>query len=193
MPGDQKPIAGSHRTAFRNAKAVGKIDPEQRIEVTVRVRPRQAGADLRARVMEMAAKRPSERTYMSREELVAGRGADPEDLAKIDQFAHAHSLTVVETSIPKRIVRLAGTVENLSRAFGVRLQKYKSKDVVYRGRTGPVYVPSELAEIVEGVFGLDNRPVAKPHYRRFQRPAPERGRVSARRGLAKGKARKQVA
>ena len=190
MPRDQKPIVGSHRTPFRNAKAVGKIDPEQRVEVTVRVRPRQAGADLHARVMEMAAKRPSERTYMSREELVAGRGADPEDLAKIDQFAHAHGLTVVETSIPKRIVRLAGTVESLSRAFGVRLQKYKSKDVVYRGRTGPVYVPSELADIVEGVFGLDNRPVAKPHYRRLQRPAPGRGRVSARRGLARGKARK---
>src|SRR5713226_3557791 len=112
MPRDQKPVAGSHRTALRNARAVGK--------------------------------------------------ADPEDLAKIDAFAHAHRLTVVETSIPKRTVRLSGTVADLSQAFGVRLQKYKFKEVTYRGRTGPVYVPSELAEVVEGVFGLDNRPVAKP-------------------------------
>ncbi len=187
MPRDQKPIAGSHRTPFRNAKVVGKVDSNQRVEVTVRVRPRKADADLHARVMEMAAKPPSQRTYLSREDLVASRGADPEDLAKIDAFAHSYNLTVVETSVPKRTVRLAGTVADLSRAFGVRLQKYKAKDISYRGRTGPVYVPSELADIVEGVFGLDNRPIAKPHYRRFQSSATARKRAGARPRSTKGK------
>src|SRR5262249_55942719 len=32
-------------------------------------------------------------------------------------------------------------------------------------RTGPVHVPDQLADIVEGVFGLDDRPQAKPHLR----------------------------
>jgi len=36
----------------------------------------------------------------------------------------------------------------------------------YRGRTGAVRMPAELKGIVEGVFGLDNRPQAKPHFRR---------------------------
>jgi kumamolisin len=38
----------------------------------------------------------------------------------------------------------------------------------YRGRTGTVQIPSQLAGIVVGVFGLDNRPFAKPHFRRFK-------------------------
>src|SRR5262249_44688015 len=32
--------------------------------------------------------------------------------------------------------------------------------------TGPVHVPLVLDGIVQGVFGLDNRPAAKPHFRR---------------------------
>ncbi|HEV2494423.1 MAG TPA: S53 family peptidase [Terriglobia bacterium] len=190
MPRDQKPVAGSHRTPFRNAKPVGKVAADQRVEVTLRVRPRKADTDSRAAVMAMGAKRPSERSYLSREDLGATRGADPEDLARIDQFAHTYNLTVVETSVPKRTVRLSGTVADLSRAFGVQLQKYKSKEVVYRGRTGPVYVPSELADIVEGVFGLDNRPVAKPHFRRLESPAGKRKQTGAHRGVGKGKAGK---
>jgi kumamolisin len=35
----------------------------------------------------------------------------------------------------------------------------------YRGRRGPIYIPTELANIVQGVFGLDDRPAAKPHIR----------------------------
>lgn len=165
MPSDLKPIMGSQRTPLRNAKAVGKVDRKQHIEVTVRVRSRSGDAERDARIMETNSKHPSERTYLSREDLAAHRGADPEDLAKIDAFAHAHHLTVIETSIPKRTVRLAGTADDLSQAFGVQLRMYKSKEFAYRGRTGPVYVPRELAKIVEGVFGLDNRPVARPRYR----------------------------
>ena len=114
MPSDLKPVAGSQRTPLRDAKAVGKVDLKHHIEVTVRVRSRSADAEWDARIMETNSKHPSERTYLSREDLAAHRGADPEDLAKIDAFAHAHHLTVIETSIPKRAIRLAGTADDLS-------------------------------------------------------------------------------
>src|SRR5262249_25984671 len=44
----------------------------------------------------------------------------------------------------------------------------------YRGRTGSIHVPTEIHDIVEGVFGLDNRPQAKPHFRTYQ-PAERMG------------------
>jgi kumamolisin len=66
----------------------------------------------------------------------------------------------MEASIPKRAVRLSGTVKCFDRAFGVNLKNYFSKEVTYRGRTGHVYVPDKLAKVIEGVFGLDNRPLA---------------------------------
>ena len=146
MPSDLKPVAGSQRTPLRNAKAVGKVDLKHHIEVTVRVRSRSADAEWDARIMETNSKHPSERTYLSREDLAAHRGADPEDLAKIDAFAHAHHLTVIETSIPKRTVRLAGTADDLSHAFGVRLRMYRSKDIIYRGRSGPVLCAKQACQ-----------------------------------------------
>src|SRR5205823_189509 len=36
----------------------------------------------------------------------------------------------------------------------------------YRGRVGTVHVPDDIAAIVEGVFGLDDRPQARPQVRR---------------------------
>ena len=149
------------------AKDVGAIDPKAEAEVTLRVRSQTSKTDLQQRLQSSAAKPPSERTYLSRAEFTQLHGANPDDLAKIDQFAHNYHLTVVESSIPKRIVRLRGTLADLQAAFGVTLRRYRSKQVAYRGRTGPVYIPKELEGIVEGVFGLDNRPVAKPHYRQL--------------------------
>jgi len=54
----------------------------------------------------------------------------------------------------------------MSEAFGVYLAHYQTPAGMHRGRTGVVTVPEDLAEIIEGVFGLDNRPQAKPHFRR---------------------------
>jgi kumamolisin len=37
---------------------------------------------------------------------------------------------------------------------------------LYRGHLGPISVPAELNGIVTGVFGLDERPVARPYFRK---------------------------
>jgi kumamolisin len=165
MISDRK-VAGSHRTPLRGAKIVGTVDPNQRIEVSVRVCPRTRDLEWEKRMLEMSSKLPIERSYLTRENLAAVRGADPEVLAKVEVFAHANHLTVLDSSIPKRTVRLAGKVADFCHAFGVQLRKYGSKNVTYRGRSGFVYVPKELEEVVEGVFGLDNRRLGRPHFRR---------------------------
>ena len=58
----------------------------------------------------LAMQTDAQRHYLSREEFEAERGADPEDIAAIEAFAQEHNLTVVETSLAKRTIRLAGTV-----------------------------------------------------------------------------------
>ncbi|MGD0801386.1 MAG: S53 family peptidase, partial [Terracidiphilus sp.] len=42
---------------------------------------------------------------------------------------------------------------------------YDHPDGNYRGRMGAIQIPEELAVIVKGVFGLDDRPAAKPQFR----------------------------
>jgi kumamolisin len=61
-----------------------------------------------------------------------------------------------------RKVVLSGTLKELSEAFGAKLNNYEHPQGSYRGRSGPIYLPKELVPAVEGVFGLDNRCMARP-------------------------------
>ena len=93
-------------------------------------------------------------------------------MTKVEAFAHQHNLTVAEVSLPRRTVVLSGSIANMSAAFGVTLENYEHPDGNFRGRTGSVTVPSDLGGVVEGVFGLDNRPQARPRCTGF-RPIAE--------------------
>jgi kumamolisin len=157
------PLPGSERTALPSARPMGAANPAARIEVTVVVRPRPTGEGVAAAAS--SAQLPRERQYLTRAELATATGADPNDVAKVEDFARAHGLDIVETSIPRRSVVLAGTVAAFSAAFGVELQQYEHPGGTYRGRTGPIHVPEELASIVQAVLGLDDRPQAAPHFR----------------------------
>src|SRR5439155_945775 len=147
---------------------------DKRIEITVLVRRRNSDSgdgDAGQAAIRLGTRLPAERRYLSREEFTAARGADPADLAKIDAFAHEHNLTVVQTSIPRRMVKLAGSIADVMAAFRTNLKRYRIGRRIFRGRTGALSVPNELANIVVGVFGLDNRPAANPHYRRLDQIA----------------------
>jgi kumamolisin len=160
------PVSGSERAAVPGAQVIGAPEANERIEVTVVLRRRPSNEDLAASTTTQGARPPRERQHLQREEFAARHGAHPDDVAKIREFAREHNLDVVEVSLPRRSVRLAGTVANLSAAFNVKLAHYRHGEAVFRSRTGSVYVPSDLQEIVKGVLGFTNRPVARPHYRR---------------------------
>jgi kumamolisin len=162
------PLRGSEKKPVAAAEVVGELQPEERFEVTVRVRAR-AAHDLVAQVNQLAAQPAESRQHLSRQEFADRFGADPADLARIESFAKAHGLNVVQSSAGRRSVVLGGTVANISTAFGVKLDLYDHPDGgTFRGRQGAIYIPSELDGIVEGVFGLDDRPAAQPHFRRIE-------------------------
>ena len=160
------PISGSERRARPGAREAGAPDPNERISVSVLLRPRKPLTDL-ASGPHLGAN-VKERRYLSREEFAAQYGANPDDVAKVEAFAHDNNLTVVEASLARRTVVLSGTLAALSTAFGVKLVNYQHPEGNFRGRTGPVQVPEELAGTVQAVFGFDNRRMAKPRSRCFK-------------------------
>lgn len=87
--------------------------------------------------------------------------ADPEDLDKVSEFAKSMGLTVKEINSTRRTVKVSGTVKQMNKAFAVKLGRYRSPEETYRGREGFVSLPKSIADLVEGVFGLDNRRMAK--------------------------------
>ena len=163
-------LSGSERSAMPGAKAAGAVDPNEPIEVTVRLRRRGKKQPSDEDLMKLGATRPSERPVVSREEFAVEQSADAADIARVEAFAHAHGLAVASSNPAQHLLRLRGTAASLSEAFGVTLRRYtKGRNLIYRGRTGKIYIPKDLQDIVVGVHGLDNRPVAKPHFR-FLRP-----------------------
>ncbi len=162
-------LPGSERQLVPGAKEDGPLDPNETIEVTIRLRVHESDAQIDAEVAALGAQLPADRTYLTPDEYAARYGADPADLAKVEQFAQENHLTVVRSDLSQRIVVLSGTLQAVSAAFHVQLVKYTSPRGIYRGRVGPVQIPADLVGIIEGIFGLDNRPQARPHLR-YTRP-----------------------
>jgi kumamolisin len=156
-------IPGSDRAPLAGARATGTVMADERIEVSVLVRPAPGPRDL-ADGAALLDKPPTQREYLSRDEFAKRHGAVAEDIAKVAAFAKAHGLAVVDSSPARRTVVLSGTAAALSEAFGTTLHQFEHDGGTYRGRTGPLSVPGDLAGVIEGVFGLDNRPQATAHF-----------------------------
>jgi kumamolisin len=159
IPSTHRAIHGTERTPVPGARRVGPADPKEVLTVSVRLRRRQDAPAIPG-LNDYAGNSPGQ-NRVSRAEFAAKFGAAEADLERVADFARSYGLGVVESSIARRTVVLSGTVEQMNLAFAVELGQYESPRESYRGREGPVHLPKELAEVVEGVFGLDNRQMAE--------------------------------
>lgn len=167
QPQGYKELPRSERKPLPNSRPVGPVDPNEPVEVTVYLRA-PATSNLANKISEQV---QHQGRPMSRQEYSASQSAASDDVAKVEEFARKNSLTVVEKDPVGRRVVLAGTAAAMSAAFATQLQRYEHPGGTYRGRTGPLHIPSELDQIIVGVFGLDDRPQARPHFQRFDRVA----------------------
>jgi kumamolisin len=158
-------LTGSERRPLRDWQPVSPINENDTVRVTIVLQRK--GAEPRVE------KDNGLYGSLSHEEFTQKHGANPEDIALIERFAHEYHLTVVESSVQRRRVVLTGTAAAMTKAFGVELACYKVEGVehTFRGRTGALSIPEELSGRVVAVLGLDSRPIAKPHFRRKKKPA----------------------
>lgn len=132
--------------------AVGPVDPNEPVELSLTLRPRRPLSEAAQSL------RP-----LSREEFAASYGADPSDIQRVETFAGAHGLNVLEASPARRTVRVAGRACDIAPLFGVSLVRQRLPDgSEFRAPDGEVRVPDELSDAVQGVFGFDTRPIAQP-------------------------------
>jgi len=114
-----------------------------------------------------------------------------DDLGTVVSFARDHNLTVVDLDSPPRMVVLRGTVRNITAAFGTKVDVWQQDWPSPRGEIGPqtpflfrlrpdedLQVPDELARIVQGVFGIDNRKEARMQMHAVPAPIPEQESIT---------------
>jgi kumamolisin len=142
-------IPGSEKFADPRATIVHAVDPNERIAVTVRLRPAQAIPDHYAG-----------QTAAAFERL---HGALPGDIAGVDSFAHDYGLTVGRVDAAERTMTLSGTAAQMHAAFDVDLAQFRTPEETYRGRVGAISIPQTLAEAITSVTGLDDGTISTPH------------------------------
>ena len=170
IPNTYRQLEGSERHPALDAKFLGPADEHETFTVTIILRRRPDGPPVPDPSSFLAAPL-SHRPRMSSDEFAAKYGAAPDDLRKVTEFANAQGLQVVETNPARRSVVVSGTVAQMNKAFAVTLGHYQHTIVrgrdgkpqieSYRGRDGFIHVPNDLADIIIGVFGLDNRRITK--------------------------------
>jgi kumamolisin len=163
-------LKGSTRPPLAGAPRLGPADASEKINVTVIVRRGSEPGGFPSDA-ELGRGRPADRTYLTREEFAAKHGARPKDIAAVRTFASDNNLAVASAEPARRTVTLTGTVAAFGKAFSAQLHHHSIAGRIYRCRTGALEIPAELENIIEGVFGLDNRPQARTHFRRRIRAA----------------------
>jgi kumamolisin len=162
MP-DLVPLPGSERSELAGAAAApAPLDDSQVITVTVLLRRR---AEVPAELVEGP-------QTISTSELGERYGADPADAQLVSAVLGSYGLTVTETHLASRRMMVSGTIAAMQAAFGTTLTAVTSPhpdgsgDVQHRYRTGSLSVPAQLSGIITAVLGLDDRPQARPQFRR---------------------------
>ena len=150
------PIQGTEHAPVAGACVIGPSDSHQLIELSVLIKHHQALP------LDLDTSR-----FISHTEFARAFGAEAAHIDKMRQFARDNKLNFLEQGdeVLRRTVKLSGTVVALERAFSVELIEYEHENGSYRGHPGPIRMPEEYAHFVTGVFGLDNRQVAEPHFR----------------------------
>jgi kumamolisin len=146
----------SERKAHPGAALAGRTDPQRNISVSMIVK-RKNPLDLDQVIGR----------HLSQEEFSEKYAADPANFDHLRDFAHKHGLTVDEgaSSLARRTMVLRGPVSKMESAFGVTLHDYQKDGKTFYSYTGTISMPQEHAEPVEAVIGLDNHPIAMPHFR----------------------------
>ncbi len=138
-------FAPSERDA-PSAKRTGDVAPDEQIEISLYLKPRDDDAGI-----------------TSREDMVARRSkAHKGDIQSVEAFAKDAGLKVTAVEPGRRLIKLAGSAKTMQAVFRTKLGLYQDGKHEFRGRSGALHLPKDLASIVEAVLGLDTRPAAQP-------------------------------
>jgi len=148
---DRVALPGSNRPPKAGATRIGDPSPDESIELTITLRgPDMPDAD------------DVDGPSIELEEFSSMYGSSIDDAAAVRTELSGRGFVVTEMPPHTRSLLARGTSTQISETFGVEMGVYRNTDqTIFRGREGEVQIPRSLDGIVTGVFGLDERRVAK--------------------------------
>jgi kumamolisin len=162
--------AGGTRAGHRRLRKLTAAELREDAGVTLLLRERLTGPTTAQSLAWLQSLPNRDARNMDLSQLTARHGFAPADRDRVARWATAAGLQVTFEDAATRRVMVRGTAEQLARAFEVDLERFRwqqpdGRSVEYRGHTGPVHLPAHLDGVIDGVFGLDDRPIARSHVR----------------------------
>lgn len=153
---ERVPIPHTQRAVWPGATPVAELSKAD-AWLTAWLRPRRGGElDVR-RAIELGSTLPEKRAYASRAELEAQTGADPDDLKLLTRYCKRFGIEIVSSHW--RAATLMGELQELVKAFGATAGIYQLEDKRrFRHRSHSLHAPPEIAQILQGVFGIHQWP-----------------------------------
>jgi kumamolisin len=170
-PSNYRRLEGSELKPRPPIELLAPADPADSLKVTIVVRRRTDGPAVPDHAY-YAKTPPSQRRRLPAEEFARKYGAADDDLAAVRRFAEAHGLEVLDSNAARRSVVVSGTVAQFNETFAITLNTYRHqvrrspldaepRTETFRSYDGFISVPGDLADVIVGVFGLDNRRITK--------------------------------
>ncbi|MBS0316429.1 MAG: choice-of-anchor D domain-containing protein [Proteobacteria bacterium] len=183
VPSGYKPLPGSERPQVPGSVLVGPVDGDEKMAVTVRLRPRR-DAPREHDLEHWQRTAPGQRRFLSSDEYMQAHGAEQKEVDAVADYFKSKGLHVGVADAGRRRLVVEGAAEKFNAAFAITLNMYRAPwhhasrpvpgkdgrqvpgrettEHLHRGFEGPAYLPGELVELVAAVLGLDNRNMGRP-------------------------------
>lgn len=157
QPTSYRAVSGTNRPMFVGTED-GKPAATENVALIFQLR-RRARGKLQTPDSHMERPKPCEI-------LKAELSADDEDVQLVLNFANQNDLWIDKIDAHKRLIHAHRSTRTIEKAFHIELNLVKRRGRKYRVRMGEISLPEHLHEVITGVFGIDERPQARPHIER---------------------------
>jgi kumamolisin len=160
--------AGGTRHGHHRLRKLTQAEMRSDAGVTLLLRERPTGPTTAQSLAWLQSLPDARSRHLDINQLTARHGFAPGDRDRVVRWATSVGLSITTEDAATRRVMVRGRVEQLARAFDVDLERFRwqqhdGRSVEYRGHSGPVSLPAHIGRIVDGVYGLDDRPLARSH------------------------------
>ncbi len=135
----------------------GELDTSAPMDITVQLRSKASDLTMDRTLKRIALGRQAP---LSDQQFMDKFGASEQSLSELSKFASNNGLKISEADLRSGRVVLSGETGSFARAFQTNLSQYDLHGLSIRGREGALMVPNSLANHIEGIYGVDNRPQA---------------------------------
>jgi subtilase family serine protease len=147
-------LSGNTPAALNSAQLLNRAAPAQEIEVVLGLNIRDEDKLNQLIAEQNDPSSPNYRKYLSAAEFKNRFSPTQADVDAVVAFLQSNGLTVVEISDNHLLITVKGTVEQLEKAFRVRVNVYSLNSQTHLSNDRDPSVPAQLKGVVRSVLGM---------------------------------------